>query len=238
MREHVITQEEIEALNQRFENAHPKEILRWATEYYKDELATVTSFQPTGIVTLHLLEELGVQANIITLDTGLLFEETYQLIDDVENRFNHTIYRVRPDLSLEQQIQVHGENLWESNPDLCCHIRKTLPLQNELKNYAAWITGLRRDQSESRGKTQIVSWDKRNNMIKICPFATWTEDMIWTYIQAYELPYNTLHDQGYTSIGCVPCTRPALTEDDLRSGRWINHTKIECGIHVDLIGGK
>lgn len=116
---------------------------------------------------------------------------------------------------------------------MCCNLRKTVPLNEALVGYEAWITGLRRDQSAGRAATPIVPWDKKYNKVKLSPFATWTESMIWTYIHAHELPYNTLHDQGYPSIGCYPCTRSVEPgSQDKRAGRWANHTKTECGIHV------
>jgi phosphoadenosine phosphosulfate reductase len=227
---------EIQELQVRYENAYPQEVLRWASQTFAEGLVVVTSFQPTGIVTLHMLQELGIHANVLTLDTDLLFPETYRLMDEIEQRFHHNIIRVRPAQTLDQQAQEYGDSLWTHNPDQCCNIRKTLPLHKALtgSNYQAWITGLRRDQSDQRTVTPVVSWDRRYNMIKLCPFATWSEDMIWTYIHAYELPYNTLHDQGYPSIGCYPCTKAVASGADVRSGRWANHAKTECGIHVEV----
>lgn len=224
---------EIDRLNADFEKAHPQDILRWASEMYLSQLAIVTSFQPTGIVTLHMMSEIAPRTPVLTLDTGLLFPETYALMDDLEKRLNLRLIRVRPSQTVEQQSQTYGGNLWEKNPDQCCNLRKTLPLENALKEYDAWITGLRRDQSEGRASIPIFSWDKKYNNLKLSPFANWTESMIWTYIHAYELPYNKLHDQGYPSIGCLTCTQPVIPgTNDKRSGRWSKHTKTECGIHV------
>ena len=231
----AIAEDNIAHLAAEFENAHPQEILRWAVDTYGDKLAIVTSFQPTGIVTLHMLKEYTDSFNVFTLDTGLLFPETYQLIEDVEAAFDISVTRVKSQLSLPQQAKQEGSLLWETNPNQCCHIRKTVPLRDVLVGYDAWVTGVRRDQSETRTSTPVISWDERNNMMKLCPFATWTEEMVWTYIHAYELPYNKLHDRGYPSIGCYTCTK-APVDGDLRSGRWANHTKTECGIHINLVG--
>ncbi len=224
-------QTEQQALNERFENAHPQDILKWAADTYDDQLVIVTSFQPTGIVTIHMLQDIAPKIPIVTLDTGLLFAETHKLIHQVEDRFGIQVKRIHPEQTIDEQAQTHGDKLWESHPDFCCTLRKVHPLQNALANYDAWITGLRRDQSLTRANTPIISWDDRHNLIKLCPFATWRESMIWTYINAHELPYNQLHDQNYPSIGCYTCTRAVLDRVDMRVGRWINHGKTECGIH-------
>ena len=233
----LLNREEVdfEDLAQQFETASPQEILRWAADCYDERLIVVTSFQPTGIATLHMLHDIAPQTRIVTLDTGLLFKETYALMDEVEARFNLNLTRVVPQLSVQQQTETHGDNLWDRDPNQCCNIRKTVPLRQVLNGYSAWVTGLRRDQSPQRANTPVVGWDARYQMVKLCPFANWTENMVWTYIHAYELPYNELHDQGYPSIGCYHCTQPALNSDDLRSGRWVNHQKTECGIHFPLV---
>jgi phosphoadenosine phosphosulfate reductase len=227
--------DEITRLQHDFETAHPQDILRWAAGQYGDSLAVVTSFQPTGIVTLHMLSEIAPDTPVITLDTELLFPETYGLIDQVETLFNLNLIRVKPELSIEQQADIYGDRLWERNPDQCCHLRKTLPLKQALSGYSAWVTGLRRDQSRSRADTPIIKWDTRYNVVKLCPFANWTEEMIWTYIRVHDLPYNDLHDRGYPSIGCLHCTQAVSDSSDARSGRWANHQKTECGIHFALV---
>lgn len=226
---------EIETLNRNFEDAAPQEVLRWAVAEFGDSLAVVTSFQPTGIVTLQMLSEIAPQTPVITLDTGLLFPESMAVMEEMEARFHLNLRRVRPALSIEAQAVEYGPNLWERNPDLCCHLRKVVPLDGALGEYDAWITGLRRDQT-GRQNTPIVTWDKKRQNVKLSPFATWTEDMIWAYIQAYELPYNALHDQHYPSIGCnTPvCTQAVLGGENERAGRWVNSSKIECGIHINL----
>lgn len=222
-------------LQQDFEKANPQDILRWASETYGDELAVVTSFQVTGIVTLHMLQDIAPQTKVFTLDTGLLFPETIDLMDQLEKDFNLNMTRVRPRQTVQQQARDYGDRLWERNPDRCCHVRKTLPLRDALVGYSAWITGLRRDQSEGRSTVQPIDFDKRNGMMKIAPFFNWTEEMVWTYIHAYELPYNSLHDAGYPSIGCWACTHPVAEGEDARAGRWVNRDKTECGIHVELV---
>jgi len=213
------------------DDASPQKILQWAHDRYGDELVVVTSFQITGIVTLHMLREITDNVQVMTLDTGLLFPETYQLIEDVEEKLDISVQRIKPEISLPDQARQHGSLLWETNPDACCNLRKTVPLRKAMRGYSAWITGLRRDQSPMRVNTPVIDWDERYNMIKLCPFATWTEDMLWTYIEAHELPYNTLHNRGYTSIGCYTCTMAGKG----REGRWQNSSKTECGLHFQLI---
>lgn len=230
-----INTQTVEQLAGQFENSSPQDILRWAAHTFGEYLTIVTSFQPTGIVTLHMLQEIAPQTPVITLDTGVLFPETYALMDDLEARLNLNLIRVKPALDLDQQAAAHGDKLWASDPNQCCHIRKTLPLQNALSGYDAWVTGLRRDQSATRANIPVISWDERYGLVKLCPYANWTEDMIWTYIHAHELPYNELHDKGYPSIGCKFCTHAATNSTDLRSGRWVNHQKTECGIHFSLV---
>jgi phosphoadenosine phosphosulfate reductase len=223
--------EALAAVNQRFERAAPQTILRWAVDTYGDQLALVTSFQPSGLVMLHMLLDIAPQIRVLSLDTGLLFPETYGLIETWERQFKLNVTRVRPS-SAALRDGVHGPALWERDQDLCCHLRKTAPLGEALRGYSAWITGVRRDQAETRRQTDIIGWDAKYNMVKLAPLATWTERMVWTYIQAYELPYNPLHNQDYTSIGCRPCTRPVAQGEDARAGRWHGMAKTECGIHM------
>lgn len=228
---HRISENEIQQLQADLENAYPQEILKWAHDYYGDKLVVITSFQTTGIVTLHMLRQISDNVQVMTLDTGLLFPETYQLIDDVEAALDISVQRIKPNLSLPTQAREHGSLLWETNPDKCCNLRKTIPLGESLQNYDGWVTGLRRDQSPSRANIPVLEWDEGYDMLKLMPFATWTDDMMWTYLKAHELPFNPLHERGYPSIGCYTCTLAGKG----RNGRWSNKTKTECGIHIPLM---
>lgn len=211
---------------------YPEDILQWAVESYGERLAVVTSFQTTGIVTLHMLHQLGFRVDALTLDTGLLFPETYDLMQRLQDRLNFNLIRVQPELTVEEQAAQYGAELWKREPDACCRMRKVVPLDKALVGYEAWVAGLRRDQSKSRSTIQAISWDQRNTKVKIAPLIDWTEEMVWTYIHAYDLPYNALHDRGYPSIGCYTCTQPVAAGADVRSGRWANQGKTECGIHL------
>ena len=221
---------ELNALNATL--VYPEDILRWSVDTYGDRLAVVTSFQVTGIVTLHMLSEMGLNVDVLTVDTGLLFSETYDLMARVQDRLKFNLIPVRAELNVEQQNAQYGDALWTRDADACCRMRKVVPLDRVLVGYDAWIAGLRRDQSKTRSSLQAVSWDKRNEKVKISPLIDWTEEMVWTYIHAYDLPYNVLHDQGYPSIGCYTCTQPVEAGQDIRAGRWANSSKTECGIHL------
>lgn len=227
-----ISQDQLSRLQADFETAHPYEILQWAATTFGDTLAVVTSFQPTGIVTLHMLQEIAPQTPVLTLDTELLFPETYTLIETIQAQFNLNLHRIKPQYSVEEQAARYGDRMWETQPNRCCHMRKVVPLRKALAPYAAWITGLRRDQSSGRANVPVIDFDTTHNSIKLSPFATWTESRVWDYLHAYDLPYNTLHDQGYPSIGCFPCTQASQDANDKRSGRWANQEKTECGIHL------
>jgi phosphoadenosine phosphosulfate reductase len=224
--------EQLPRLQAEFEDSAPQAILRWAAATFGDRLAVVTSFQPSGIVILHLLQSIAPATTVITLDTGLLFPETEQLIDTIAQRFNLRLVRVRPEQTVQEQAQSYGDALWTRDPDRCCHLRKVLPLERALRGYAAWITGLRRDQSPQRAATEHIAFDPRGERIKIAPLARWTEAMVWAYLRAHDLPYNPLHDRGYPSIGCWPCTQPVSAAlVDRRAGRWAGQGKTECGLH-------
>lgn len=238
----ILSAAHIQALNAHFDQAHPREVLDWVVRTFGRRAAVVTSLQPTGIVTLHMLREIADRLNaplpdVLTLDTGNLFEESLALLDQIEQRLDLRVIRVRPELTLAEQAQVYGPALWESCPDQCCQLRKVEPLRRALAGYDAWLTGLRRDQSNTRQTTSVLSWESQFSRVKVAPLATWDEDMVWAYIHAHELPYNALHDLGYPSIGCAPCTQPVVPQNgDKRAGRWSSHAKTECGIHTRLSG--
>jgi phosphoadenosine phosphosulfate reductase len=206
--------------------------LEWAFEHYGDSIVYACSFGIEGIVLIDLISKVKEDAEIIFLDTDLHFKETYEVIDAVKERYPKLrITLQKPDLNLTEQATLYGEELWKSNPNLCCNQRKIIPLQRSLEGADAWISGLRREQSPSRSKTEFVNRDFRFQKVKICPLIHWTWKEIWRYVYKFNLPYNRLHDQGYPSIGCEPCTVPAYDLNDLRSGRWAGQQKVECGLH-------
>ena len=207
-------------------------VLEWAYSHYGDEVVYACSFGIEGIVLIDLISKVKPNAKIIFLDTDVHFKETYETIEKVKQNYpNLQIELKKPALTLEEQAQQFGEELWKTNPNKCCEIRKLTPLRETLSGSKAWISGLRRDQSDSRKNTEFINKDNKFESVKICPLIHWTWKDVWRYVSKHNLTYNPLHDQGYPSIGCSHCTKPAFTMDDLRSGRWSGSNKTECGLH-------
>lgn len=208
------------------------DILKWAYREYGDGIVYSCSFGAEGIVLIDLIHKVNSKANILFLDTGLHFPETYELIAKVKQRYpslNFTI--IKPLMSIQQQEKWYGDELWKTNPNLCCHLRKVVPLKEALSGKKAWISGLRREQSEARSQIQFINKDEKFKNIKICPLIHWTREDVMNYLHLNQLPYNPLHDNGYPSIGCATCTLPAANDGDSRSGRWAGFSKTECGLH-------
>lgn len=228
-----ISSTELDQLNQQFETADPGKILSWGYETFAKEMVLGTGFGSSGVFLIHQLQTYGIDIPIFYLDTNLLFDSTYELKDRIEARYNIDITRVIPELSLKEQADRFGDELWKRNPNQCCFYRKVLPLRNYLSDKKAWVTGVRRSQSDTRNQVRIVDWDEENEVIKINPVAHWSGEKIWDEIHRLDLPYNPMHDEGYPSIGCIPCTQPvnASKESDDRNGRWNGTDKTECGIH-------
>jgi len=204
-----------------------REVLAWAVEHHHPRLAAACSFQKEASVILDLLLGIEPQARFFTLDTGLLFAETYETWRRVEERYGVKV-EVYEGISVEQQAAEYGDALWARDPDACCGLRKVSPLTQALSTVDAWISGLRRDQSPERAGTRKLAWDEAHDVWKLNPLADWTERDVWRYIVEHDLPYHPLHDQGYPSIGCVHCTMPGND----RAGRWAGSAKTECGLHA------
>jgi phosphoadenosine phosphosulfate reductase len=208
------------------------DILKWAYQQFDKDLVYACSFGAEGMVLIDLISKVRKDAKIIFLDTHLHFKETYELIERIKAKYpTLQIEMMNPELTLEQQAQDHGNELWKRNPDLCCNIRKIQPLTKALTGSRAWISGLRREQSPSRAKTEFVNPDVKFHSLKICPLIHWTWDDVWNYIKLFNLPYNELHDKNYPSIGCEKCTLPVEGDRDSRAGRWTGFGKTECGLH-------
>jgi len=211
--------------------------LRWAWETFGERAAFGTSFQGAGIVAIDLARRAGAKLPVFTLDTGLLFPETYALKERLEKYWGFTIKSLVPDLTVDRQNEVLGPELWKTDPDLCCNTRKVVPLRSKLQTLDCWITGVRREQSATRTDTGIIEYvqDETNpehSLWKLNPVADWSRNQIWDYIKAHGLPYNPLQDRGYRSIGCTHCTRPVADGQDERAGRWTGFNKTECGLHT------
>ena len=223
---------EIKQLSQRFETAGIEEVLEWAVGRFAPNLAMTSSFGAEGIVLIEKLARIAPDTPIIYLDTGYHFAETEKLKEQMRERYDLKIIEQRAELTVEQQDAVYGDRLYERDPDLCCKMRKVEPLHDALNGYHAWIAALRRDQSPTRASIKKVEWNAKRGMVKINPLADWTRRDVWNYILKHQLPYNKLHDEGYTSIGCKPCTQPTTIGSHERSGRWNGQRKLECGIHL------
>ena len=228
------TPEALKAVSDRFEGQKPEDILDWGFQNFAPQIALATGFGAEGVALMHMVSQAHPDATVFYLDTDLLFKETYQLRDRLAERLGITFTRVHCGLSLDEQAEAHGAALWSHDPNRCCQIRKVEPLRQFLSTQNAWIAAIRRDQTASRAKAALIQWDKANGLVKLNPLAAWTSQQVWDYIRANDLPYNPLHDQGYPSIGCWTCTRPVLTGDDPRAGRWAGFDKTECGIHLQL----
>ena len=216
----------------RLEAASPLEILQWAVAEYAPKLTMATAFGPEGMVIIHLLSQIDRTVPVFNLDTGYQFKETLELRDRVTARYGMEVELRRPETTVEQYEQLHGGPLYKSNPDQCCRDRKIKVLEDAAKGWYAWMSGIRRDQSNDRARAPIVGWDKKFGLVKISPLANWTKKDVWKLITDADVPYNTLHDQGYTSIGCWPCTRAVMFGEDERAGRWSGFAKTECGLHT------
>jgi len=235
----MLTSEEVQTLDRQFNSLPTEEILRWAWERFGERAAIGTSFQGAGLVMMDLARRNGLRFPAFTLDTGLLFPETLAVKQRLEEFFGYSIESLHPDLTVDQQAEAQGPELWKRDPDLCCTMRKVLPLQSKLGEIDCWITGLRREQSETRSNRGIIElylFDETSGreIVKLNPMANWDRDAVWKYIREQKIPYNPLHDRGYRSIGCWPCTKVIGAGQDERAGRWTGFNKVECGIHTFL----
>jgi len=235
-----ITTEELKKLNEQLSSLTAKELLAWFVARYPGKTIFSSSMGLEDQVITDLLASLSNPVPVFTLDTGRMFPETYDLIDITRQRYNIVIEVWFPDGGqVRRMVGEHGINLFYSsqeNRKLCCHIRKTEPLRQALSGYSVWITGLRREQSAARQDLELVSFDPEFNILKVNPLLNWSTAEVWEYIRLNRVPYNTLHDQGYPSIGCQPCTRAVMEGEDIRAGRWWweESGKKECGLHDPL----
>ncbi|NQY52484.1 MAG: phosphoadenylyl-sulfate reductase [Campylobacteraceae bacterium] len=228
----------IEELNKQFKDSSPEDVLEYFLKEYRDLAALSSSFGAEDQVLTHMMLEIDKNAHIFTLDTGRLHPETYSVMDATNLKYGTKVKVFFPkteavqDLYLTQGINGFYESI--ENRKTCCFIRKIEPLKRALKPLKVWITGLRADQSITRESLDIIEFDEANDVIKVNPLLLWNEKKVWDYIKENKVPYNKLHDQGYPSIGCAPCTRPVKAGEDIRSGRWWweNPEHKECGLHI------
>jgi thioredoxin-dependent adenylylsulfate APS reductase len=240
----VIDDYEAGELAVEFDDKEPEDLLEWAFGKFGPRLAIVTSFQIDTLVLLDMAWQINKDVRVITVDTGRLPQDTHELIDKVRAKYGIEVEVRYPDAAhVESLVKRHGMNLFRESVVkrlLCCHIRKVLPLQRALEGLDAWITGLRRDQWATRANIRKVDLDHdHGGIVKLNPLADWTHDDVWAYAREFDVPHHPMYDQGFTSIGCIPCTRPIAPGEDSRAGRWWWETNApkECGMHCPIETG-
>ncbi len=234
----MMKQEDIISLREQTNGMNPNELLTFFISRFNGRIALASSMGAEDQILTHLICEIDKSTPIFTLDTGRIFPETYDLIDRTNKRYGIKIKVYFPESSqVENMVNSKGINLFfESieNRKLCCHIRKIKPLKRAFSQLDVWICGLRKEQSVTRTELEMVEWDENNGLIKINPLIHWTEEHMWDFIKQNKIPYNRLHDMGFPSIGCQPCTRAIEKGEDIRAGRWWweNPETKECGLHA------
>jgi phosphoadenosine phosphosulfate reductase len=212
---------------------HPREILRWAAETYGLRLMTTTAFGYSGMALLHMMAEIAPKTPVYFINTGFHFRQTLEFLDFCREQLGLNIINLKPEQPREQFLAEHGADIMKQKPNFCCAHNKVAPLIRliESNRYDAWIAALRRDQASTRAQIQIIE-PQGSGLVKIHPLAEWTKADVWRYIRENDVPTHPLHDEGYMSIGCEPCTRPVATGEDEREGRWSGSSKTECGLHL------
>jgi len=223
--------EDLARASRSLEAASPAEIIAWAVGRFGDRLTMATAFGPEGCLIIHWLAAIAPRTFVFNLETGYQFPETLALRDRIAARYGVQVALERPDTSVDEYERCHGGPLYRTDPDRCCGDRKLAVIRRVLTRFDAWMSGIRRDQSPDRSAAPIVGWDHKFAVVKVSPLANWTKAMVWDAIVRDDVPYNPLHDRGFVSIGCAPCTRAVATDEDERAGRWSGSAKTECGLH-------
>jgi len=222
---------ELAEASRRLESASPAEIIAWAVERFGERLTMATAFGPEGCLILHWLAAIAPRTYVFNLETGYQFPETLALRDRIAARYGLEVALERPETTVAEYERQHGGPLYRTAADRCCGDRKLAVIRRVLGRFEAWMSGIRRDQSPDRAASPIVGWDGKFGVVKISPLANWTKARVWETIVREDVPYNPLHDKGYVSIGCAPCTRAVSDGEDERAGRWSGTAKTECGLH-------
>jgi phosphoadenosine phosphosulfate reductase len=222
---------DIQAINERFAQSGPEEILAWAALEFGNKVVISSSFQTQSVALLHLISCYAPQIEVVFVDTGYHFPETLAYRDQLIELLHINVVNVSADEDKRQDFDANGNPLWQTNPDLCCALHKIAPMGKALLNREAWISGIRRDQTAVRSAAQPVE-QQADGLYKVNALINWTSKDLWKYINRNDLPVHPLFNQGYLSIGCAPCTRPVQAGEDERSGRWAGKNKVECGLHT------
>jgi phosphoadenosine phosphosulfate reductase len=218
--------------NARLENAAPEEILKWVWDLFGDDMIASSSFQTQSVPLLHMISKAVPKLKIVFVDTGFHFPETLAFRDTLVARLDLNLLVVEPQIKGEEFSGLYGP-LYAQSADACCFYNKIVPFQLTLENYSAWISGIRRDQTDNRRNTPIVGQHPFLPVVKISPLVNWTAEEVEAYIDLHDLPRHPLYTQGYRSIGCKPCTLPTHAQEDARRGRWPDLVKNECGMHLN-----
>jgi phosphoadenosine phosphosulfate reductase len=231
-----LSRADVEQLADEFEARSSQELLAWAVDRFEGRIMLTCSWQMQSSVLIDMLHQLGADIRVVELDTGLLFPETYETRERLVEKYHLDLERIDPRETVEEQAVSEGPELWRRDPDRCCALRKVEPLERALVGMDAWITGIRRAQSVTRRDAKVLELDPRG-VVKVQPLAGWTDEDVKGYLFAHDVPYNPLHDRGFPSIGCTPCTRAIRPGEDSRAGRWADAEKTECGLHLPAAGG-
>jgi phosphoadenosine phosphosulfate reductase len=223
---------DLKAASEQLETASPEEILEWAWNRFGSKFTMATAFGPEGMVILEMISRIAPTMYVFNLDTGYQFQETLDLRDKVAEKYGLVVDLLKPELTVPEYEALHGGPLYITDSNRCCFDRKIKVLERAALGRHAWASAIRRDQSPDRATAPIIGWDKKFHLVKVSPLANWTKKHVWNRIFEKEIPYNPLVDQGYTSIGCWPCTRPTSFGEDERAGRWSGTGKTECGLHT------
>ena len=210
-----------------------EEILRWTHDRFGPQTVFTTALDLEGSVLAFMIARARLPIRIVTIDTGLLFPQTYETRQRLQDALEIEIESVQPSTSLAEQEDRYGPQLWTVRPDRCCSIRKVEPLERTLAPVDAWITGIRRAQTPERANAPKVSFDERFSVTKVNPLVDWTLTQVQDFLRRHEIPYNPMFDDGFPSIGCAPCTRRVVAGEDPRAGRWSGFEKRECGLHFE-----
>ncbi len=227
----IISEVDLAEANRALADARPDEILRWAVDAYHPRLTMATAFGPEGCAIIHMLAEIEPGVRVFNLDTGYQFAETLELRERIARRYGIEVEYVRAGSTVAEYEAGNGGPIYATDPDRCCGDRKLAPLRRAVEGHDAWISAIRGDQSAHRARADVVGWDAKFGLVKVNPLLKWTKRDVWAFVVANDVPYNPLHDQGYPSIGCWPCTRAVASGEDERAGRWAGQAKTECGLH-------
>jgi phosphoadenosine phosphosulfate reductase len=229
-----VTDDDIAAANELLANAPPPEVLAWAVKRFHPKLLMATAFGAEGCCIIDMLSRIEPAVTLINLDTGYQFPETLAVRDRLFEKYGMEVELIKPTTTVSEYEKMHRGPLHQTNPNQCCHDRKVLPLKAAMERHAplAWVSAIRKDQTADRGAAAVIQRDKKFGIIKVNPLLNWTKKEVWKHIWDHEVPYNELHDRGYPSVGCWPCTRAVAEGEDERSGRWAGTAKKECGLHV------